>query len=80
MKNSEVCRPILSPCFDDGCIAPLLKKQAYGAGESWAVKTQEPEFANSLPRPAGAANLGSDLRNKKAFQPRKYLRKQLFKS
>ena len=69
LKNSEVCRLILSPCFDDGCIAPLLKKQAYGAGESGEVKIQEPEFADSLARPAGAAKSGSDLRKEKASSP-----------
>ena len=69
MKNSEVCRLILSPCFADGCIAPLLKKQAYGAGESGEVKIQEPEFADSLARPAGAAKFGSGLRKKKASSP-----------
>lgn len=69
LKNSEVCRPILSPCFDAGCIAPLPEKQAYGDRGVWGVKIKESEFADPLARPPGVPKLGSGLHKKKPSSP-----------
>jgi hypothetical protein len=54
LKNSQGCSRPLSPCFPDGCIAALLKKEACGAGKSGR---SEPGLASFQRKGAKRASL-----------------------